>query len=541
MRLQFQYIQGLWLLVAIGIFILLYTLYVIWKKKVTRQMGDPALIRQLTATHSPLRQHLKFVLLLLAFGSGVLALMNLRKPGGDGGGERKGIDVVIALDVSKSMWARDQAPNRLEAAKQMIHALIDQMPGNRIGLVLFAGKAYLQMPLTSDHSAAKLFVSTADPLNIPQPGTVISEAMRTAALAFNNKERKFKSVVLVSDGEDHDPSAAETAREMAEQGIMINTVGIGSMEGATIIDPATGQAKPNAQGQPIQTKLNEEELRNIASTTHGVYIRLENPTVSVNTLVEQLSKVKKEDLSDLSLVNYTSYYLWFGIPMLLLLLIEFFTGDKRSEKRVQPAKKMQPALMLLVLLGLAFPTRAQVSELNQANQRYRQSQYTEAEAVYRRLLSGNPQDEKLRYNQALTQYRLEQKDSALSGFEKIISLSSDPGLRSKASYNAGVVNTSRGRLDQSIESYKQALRLNPMDTLARENLQKALLEKKKRDAQKKEEKKTPRKTPPPPAPPKMNPKQAQQKLKNLQQKEQRTQQRLQQKPQAGGGYERKDW
>lgn len=507
-------------------------------------MGDPALIRQLTSTHSPFRQHLKFILLIIAFASGVLAIMNLRKPGGDAGGERKGIDVVIALDVSKSMWARDLNPNRLEAARQMVNELIDKMPDNRIGLVVFAGKAYLQMPLTSDHSAAKLFVNTADPNNIPQPGTVISEAMRTSALAFNNKERKFKSVVLVSDGEDHDPNALATAREMADQGIMINTVGIGSPQGSAIIDPATGQPKPDAMGQLITSRLNETALREIASTTHGVYIKMEDSGQTVNSLMEQLSKVKKENLSDISLINFTSYYLWFGIPMFVLLLIELLTGDRKRE-RIKPFRKPAARLVSLILLTglLSSGTISGQTNLNQANQLYRAGQYKEAEKAYKAISESQPQHEKARYNLALAQFKLGQKDSSISTFEKGISLWEDAGLKSKSYYNQGVIKTSEGKLEESIEMYKQALRLNPADTLARENLQKALLEKKRRDEKKKEEKKPPRKDPPPPspAPPKMNPRQAQQKLKNLQQKEQKTQQRLQKKPQASGGYERKDW
>lgn len=508
-------------------------------------MGEPALVGKLTRSHSPVRQHGKFLLLLLAFASGIFALMNLRQPGGDAGGERKGIDVVIALDVSKSMWARDFSPNRLEAAKSMVNGLIDKMPDNRIGLVVFAGKAYLQMPLTSDHSAAKLFVNTADPNNIPQPGTVISEAMKTAALAFNNKERKFKSVVLVSDGEDHDPTAASTARDMAEQGIMINTVGIGSAQGAAIIDPATGQPKPDAMGQVINSRLNEPELKEIASTTHGIYVKMDDPASAVNTLLGQLGKVKKEDLSDISLMNFTSYYLWFGIPMLLFLLIELLTGDRKKENK-QPAPAKGPGtsfptgLFLVVFLLTGIHSRAQTT-LQEANQLYRTGQYPLAETQYRKIGEAQPQNEKSRYNLALAQYRLGKKDSSLSTFEKGIALTDNAGIKSKSYYNQGVIKTTEGKLDESIEMYKQALRLDPTDTLARANLQKALREKKSREVKKKEEKKQPRKNPPPPAPPKMNPKQAQQKLKNLQQKEQKTQQRLQKKPQVSGGMERKDW
>ncbi len=179
-------------------------------------------------------------MLSLAFILGIFAVMNLRKPGDSVENNRKGIDIAIALDVSKSMLATDLAPNRLERAKQLIGKLMNKMPDDRIALVIFAGKAYLQMPLTVDHGAAQLFVSSASPDAIPQQGTVISDALHMSTRVFNSTDRKFKAVVLISDGEDHDADAVSTAKELATQGVMINTVGIGSAEGSTIIDPVTG-------------------------------------------------------------------------------------------------------------------------------------------------------------------------------------------------------------------------------------------------------------------------------------------------------------
>ena len=195
--------------------------------------------------------------------------MNPRKPGETNKTNRKGIDIAIALDVSKSMLAADLAPNRLERAKQFIGKLMNEMPNDRIALVLFAGKAYLQMPLTVDHGAAQMFVSSASPDAVPQQGTVISDALKMSANVFNNAEKRFKAVILISDGEDHDEDAVKTAKELAEQGVMINTVGIGSPEGANIIDPATGEKKKDEAGNTVISKLNEEELKQIAKQPTG--------------------------------------------------------------------------------------------------------------------------------------------------------------------------------------------------------------------------------------------------------------------------------
>jgi Ca-activated chloride channel family protein len=257
--------------------------------------------------------------------------MNFRKPG-SAGGDRKGIDVAIAMDVSRSMYATDMQPNRLEKAKEFATELLNAMPDDRIALVLFAGKAYLQMPLTTDHEAAKMFITTAGSSALPQQGTVISDAMKISALAFNKADRRFKSVVLISDGEDHDMNALETAAQMAEQGINITTVGIGSPAGSPIIDPATGEQKKDLSGNIVISKLNEEELKQIAAATNGSYIQFQNTSEAVKNVLTHLSLIEKKAYTDISLMNFTTYFRWFAFPMFLLLLIEFFLPERKKVK-----------------------------------------------------------------------------------------------------------------------------------------------------------------------------------------------------------------
>lgn len=293
-------------------------------------MGDERLINLLTANYSSKRFFIKFVLLTAAFITGVFAVMNLRKPGNSDAVKRSGIDVAIALDVSKSMLATDLAPNRLERAKQFIHKLMEDMPEDRFALVLFAGKAYLQMPLTTDHGAAKLFVSGADPAIIQQQGTVISDALQMSANAFVSAERKFKAVILISDGEDHDAGAVSTAKKLAEEGVMINTVGIGSPEGSAIIDPATGENKKDAEGNVVISKLNEEVLKELAEVTNGSYARLQSSDEAVKVLKGQLSQIDRKAFGDMSLMNFTTYYYVFAGLMFLLLLVEPFIPEKRK-------------------------------------------------------------------------------------------------------------------------------------------------------------------------------------------------------------------
>ena len=205
------------------------------------------------------------------------------------------------------------------------------MSDDRIGLVLFAGKAYLQMPLTADHGAARLFVSSASPESVPQQGTVISDALNMSVRAFNPKERRFKAIVLISDGEDHDAEAIATAIELAEQGVMINSIGVGSPEGSYILDPATGQNKVDESGATVISKLNEVTLKEIAAKTNGTYIRLQGSDEAVAELKQQLSQIESKAYGDISLLNYKTFYMWFAGAMLLILVIEYFIPERRKK------------------------------------------------------------------------------------------------------------------------------------------------------------------------------------------------------------------
>lgn len=330
MSYQFQHKEYIWLLGGIIVFLLLLFLLLRWKTRVTKRLGDPKLVKLLIANYSPGLFLLKFILLIVAFAAGVVAVMNLRKPAADETSSRKGIDVVIALDVSKSMLATDIAPNRLERAKQLVTKLMDAMPNNRIGLVVFAGRAYLQMPLTTDYGAAQLYISSAAPEAVPFQGTVISEALQQSANAFNTTERRFKAVILISDGEDHDPQAIAKSKELADEGMMINTVGIGSPEGSYIPDSTTGQNKKDEFGNDVISRLNEDELKQIAQNTNGIYVRLQDSDDAVRQLLQQFSGIEGKAYGDISLMNFQTYYWWFAIAMFILLLAEYFIPETKK-------------------------------------------------------------------------------------------------------------------------------------------------------------------------------------------------------------------
>jgi len=327
---RFQHIELLTVLALIPLLGVLFFFLLQWKKKVRSRIGEPALVQSLLRSFSPKRFAWKFGLALGAFALLGLGLANPQRPGATDRVNRKGVDVMVALDVSNSMLAQDSKPNRLEKAKQLLLRMLDKMENDRIGIVLFAGRAYMQMPLTSDQAAARMYIQNASPDVVPVQGTVIGEALKVASTAFNSKERKYKAIVLISDGEDHDPEAATMAQTLAQKGIMVNTVGLGSPEGATIIDPSTGETKKDAAGNAVVTKLNEAELQQLAAATHGIYLRLEDPNDAANKIQAQLATIEQASSSDKSFTEYKSYFQWLLGGALALLLLEFFIPERKK-------------------------------------------------------------------------------------------------------------------------------------------------------------------------------------------------------------------
>ncbi len=288
------------------------------------------MVRELYKNYSPLKSVVKFSLLLLAFACGCIAIANPRKPDLSTAEARKGIDIMIALDVSNSMLAEDIEPNRLSVAKKFINQLMKSLEDDRIGLVLFAGNAYLQMPLTFDHNAAGMIVSVAAPSSFRSQGTVIGEALLKSDLAFQEESKRFKTIVLITDGETHDNNAVQQATELGTKGVMINTVGIGSIGGASIIDTISGGVKKDLSGNVVVSKLNEPLLQQLATITNGQYLHLENTVEASEALVQHLSQIEKTALGDQSQLSYTSFYLWMAWPMFFLLMAEIFIPDRKK-------------------------------------------------------------------------------------------------------------------------------------------------------------------------------------------------------------------
>lgn len=319
--IRFQHVEYLWLLLLIPIAITIYIYFLSWRLKKIKTMGNPELINRLLIGQIPGRRTTKFVLLILALFCGIIGMANLQAGGQVETTQRKGLDVLFALDVSNSMLAKDIGPDRISTAKQFIYNLLDKMQGDRTGLVVFAGKSYLQVPLTIDYSAMKMILSSVNPGMIPTQGTVLAEAIEMSDKAFRENEKKHKVIVLISDGEDHDSKSETAAKAARKNGAIIYTIGIGSPEGSTIFDPNTGKEKVDLSGATVITKLNEAELKNIAAIGGGQYLRLSNVNSTATAIMESINKMETKKLGEVEYKNYKSYFQYFiGLALLFLVI-----------------------------------------------------------------------------------------------------------------------------------------------------------------------------------------------------------------------------
>lgn len=335
---QFQHIGYLYALAVLPLLVLLFTGMVYWRKKKIRKLGDERLIKEQILGYVPGRSTTKFILLLSALFLIIVGWANLRMGDKSEKIQRKGVDVIIAMDVSKSMLATDIQPDRLTRAKQLVMSLTDKMSNDRIALIVFAGKSYLQVPLTIDYSAVKMLLQNVTPDMVPTQGTVISGAIDMAMQSFSQNERKYKSLIVISDGEDHDEAAVAKTREAAESGVIVHTVGIGSPQGATLYDPATRSVKLDENGQPVVSKLNEDALKSIASAGLGTYSLLRNTDEVAAKLTNELEGMEQKSLGSVVYTDFTSYFQYFLFAGLLALVIEWLLpGTSRRKKQENEA------------------------------------------------------------------------------------------------------------------------------------------------------------------------------------------------------------
>jgi Ca-activated chloride channel family protein len=454
---------------------------------------------------------------------------------------------MIALDVSNSMLADDIKPTRLERAKQVISKIIDKLSDDKIGIVIFAGKAYLQMPMTTDHSAAKMYLSSASPDDVPTQGTNISLALKMCYAAFNTKEKKYRSIILITDGEDHDEDAITVTKQLADEGIMVNTIGIGSPQGAPIHDLKTNDYKKDEAGNTVISKLDEDELKKIAQNGKGLYQLFSSADEVAGNIEQQLSGIGQTTLTDTSLINFENYYWYFLIAAFIFLTADFFISERKKIRETKFVKAISVILFFLLLNDFSFAQEVN-KEIKNGNESYKNNNYGSAAESYQKALQVSPDNPFASYNLGNTLFKANRADDAIKFYDNSIKAAADYSTKQKAYYNKGVAYQKQNKLPECIRAYKNALKIDPKDEDARQNLERALKEEKKqggggggndKNQDKKDDKK--KQDAPKPQPSKISKQDAEEKLKSLLEHEKDLQEKLKKVRVASPDRPKKDW
>lgn len=330
---RFENIEVLYALLALPVFFVLFILYQKWRKEKLKNFVDSNLSDSIIPLYSKNKLLTKFILFSIAFTMFVLALANPQIGSKLKEVKREGVDVIVALDLSNSMLAEDFSPNRLEKAKRSISKLVDRLKSDRIGIVVFGGEAYTQLPLTSDYAAAKLFLNTVSTDIIPTQGTAIGAAIELGTESFDEQSKAGKAIIVITDGENHEDNAMSAATIAAENDIKVFTVGMGSTKGVPIPIYRGGQRidyRKDREGNSIVTRLNEEMLQEIAAAGQGMYIRATNSGTGLDIIMDELNSMEKSEYGTKIFSDYEDRFQYPLALGLLLLIFEFMISERKS-------------------------------------------------------------------------------------------------------------------------------------------------------------------------------------------------------------------
>lgn len=323
--------EYLWLYAAMPLLVVLYIYLNIRKREDIQKMGQISTLKKMMPELSLKRSYLKFWLIFAALCAGIFMVARPQFGTKVETVEKEGIELVIAIDVSNSMLAEDVSPNRLGRAKMILSRLIDVRRNDKVALIVFAGEAYVQMPLTSDTQSAKIFLNTIDPSLVPIQGTAIGQAINLGMSSFSSDQEVSRAMVIITDGEDHEGNASKIAEEASRAGVQINIVGIGSPEGSPIPSYEYGSNfMTNSEGNVVVSKLNEQMSMEIAQSGGGLYVRADNSNTAVRALETQLDELETTSTSSLSYSEHDEKFTVFAWILLVLLFIEILIYDKKN-------------------------------------------------------------------------------------------------------------------------------------------------------------------------------------------------------------------
>ena len=486
----------LYLLVLIPILALIRFVSYRNQRKRLRQFGDPELLKQLMPDVSRFRPLVKFWVLLGALALLIVMLARPQLGTKISNEKRVGIETIIAMDISNSMLAEDVVPSRLDRSKMMVENLVDHFTNDKIGLIVFAGDAFVQLPITSDYVSAKMFLSSISPSMMASQGTDIARAIEMATHSFTQEEGIGKAIIVITDGEDHEGGALEAAKAAKDEDMRVYVLGVGSVNGAPIPVSGTGDYMKDNTGNTVMSALNEDMCKQVAQAGGGAYIHVENNSAAQQQLDNELDKLAKKETTTAVYSEFDEQFQAVGILVLLLLIVEICILDRRNplikrlslfkRKGVSNQELVVRSKMLMILFFLLTPisyllfpdsclqtpVSAQTDRqyIRQGNKLFRSGDYPNAEVSYRKAIEKNPKNPQAVFNLGNALMAQKKDSAAVMQFDSATKLETNPLRKAKAYHNVGVICQSHKMYGEAIDAYKSALRLNPADDETRYNL-----------------------------------------------------------------------
>ena len=478
----------LWLLVLIPILALIRFISYRNQKKRLRKFGEPALLKELMPDVSRFRPSVKFWILQGALALLVLMLARPQMGTKISQEKRVGIETIICMDISNSMLAEDIVPSRLDRSKMMIENLVDHFSNDKIGLIVFAGDAFVQLPITSDYVSAKMFLSSIDPSMIATQGTDIGRAIDMATHSFTPEEGIGRAIIVITDGENHEGGAVEAASAAKDAGMRVYVLGVGSSKGSPIPIPGTDDYMKDNTGNTVMSALNEQMCKELAQAGGGAYIHVENNSAAQDQLDNELDKLSKKETTATLYSEFDEQFQAFGLLALLLLVLEICILDRRNPllKNISLFGKKKRAAAMLCLLLVAASASAQMTDrqyIRQGNKQFRSGDYANAEVSYRKAIEKNAKNPQAAFNLGNALMAQKKDSAAVEQFQGAARLETNPLRKAQAYHNMGVICQTHKMYGEAIEAYKNALRLNPKDDETRYNLVLCKHQKQKQDQQ----------------------------------------------------------
>ena len=330
--INFAQSQYLLLLLLIPFFFLIQALVLKMRRRRLRKFGDEMLVKQLMPSYTVSKLWVRLSLFSIGFLFFVIGLSRPQIGAKLKEHETKGAEIMIVLDVSNSMLAEDYSPNRLDRAKLAISRLVDKLRDDRIGLIVFAGSSFVQLPITTDYVSAKMFLGSISNESVPVQGTAIGEAINTAMRSFSAQSEKSRAIIVITDGENHEDDPVAAAKQAAEMGARVFAIGVGSPEGKPI--PMNGELLKDKDGEIVVTRLDEKVLQDVAAAGNGVYVRAGNSEFGLNPIIEDIRKMDDERYNSIVFEEYDEQFMYFLAIALFFFVLEMFVGDRRSRRHL---------------------------------------------------------------------------------------------------------------------------------------------------------------------------------------------------------------